>query len=330
MIKVPYIEGRAYDPLLEKIAKGAFSHIDKNDDDIFWLIVGKRGRGKSTIALHLLEGNVPEERLKSDLLSHSVNQFADQLDVVADGPKPRMICYDEANVSKREALTKANRRILDLYFKIRGMNIFHIWCNPSLDMIDKPFIKEIVNGIIYVSHVQPPTSKHPRYYYYFKQADVLKIYEEFGKLDLDVFKQVKVRKRYCYFRGWFHDYQGVLKEEYSSLKKARMLDEIKRFKKDFGTTQEALADVDSEGRGLMSTGQLAKIVGRHPQSIRNYCKAGIFKENEHFIYSMSGLRRFKPVAIDYFASLGRRQPSVMKNGIRDGGLESKRKKEGGG
>ena len=221
----PYrTDGVPYDAYLEASINSARKLNSMTDDDFQVLLAGRRGSGKSTLAKHMLTIYLPPEKLNIEIMGLSRNEFANSLNKVQDEPLPRAICYDEANVNKRDSMSKWNKDLLDLYYSNRGLNIFHIWCNPSVDMIDKTFIEDCVKGIIVVQKTVFNLDKIPvfRYYYWYKSEALTEIFDKYKSIKISLLLDRKIREKYAYYRGWFKDYQGVLQKEYLEKKDTRM------------------------------------------------------------------------------------------------------------
>jgi len=304
MIIAPFVEGRQHDEMLDKTIGIINRHISEKDDDFLTLFIGETGTGKSTLALHWLTKAIPAEKISvNKMVAFSMDDFATCLKEVSIMDKPRAILYDEANIQKRDSLTKANKRLIDLYFAIRGLNILHIWCNPSLDVIDKVFIKERIKAIVYI---KGKDITHPRYYFYFRANDILKILEKYGHLDLRMLN--KVKGKYAYYRGWFRDYDGVLAADYSAKKKARMVDKVQEFFNDFGNNT-----------ALMTSKMLSMASGYSTGTIRVYANKGILRENDHYLIDRSGRYRFKNAAVEFLLTNTRGKINVFaKNGYKPG------------
>ena len=109
------------------------------------------------------------------------------------------------------------------FFAIRGLNVMWLWCNPSLDMMDKFFVKERISNVVLVLKI----GEKMRPYYYFNKKDILTILDKYGHLDLNLLK--KVRKKYALYRGWFREYQGDLLKPYLEKKEERMQEKVQTF-----------------------------------------------------------------------------------------------------
>ena len=237
----PYVSGRKYDEWLPRRIAAIKKHISEKNDDYLILLVGETGVGKSTVGMFILEEYTPKDRLSIKQIGLSREEFADSVDLISEEPLPRTIMFDEANVSKRDTMTQFNKDLLDLYYSIRGKNFLHIWANPSLNIIDKTFINERINAILLITGKNQKKNK-PRFYYWFKKEEILKIYDKYETLDLKYIK--KYRKKYGQYRGWFHEYDGILKNAYLQKKDTRMKLKIKNFKEKYGTsTQIKRSDV---------------------------------------------------------------------------------------
>lgn len=278
MRQAPFREEKSYDAYLEKTMLDIRDHIEQKNDDYHIVITGDPGTGKSTLSLHISEIVLPPELLNINIAAMSKSDFAESLKYCTHAPKPRLLWYDEANVQKRDALSRWNKELIDLYFAIRGLNIFHIWCNPSIEVLDRPFIEERLKAIIYVKG----KGKEYRRYYFFRKKDILNIYAKYGKLDLNLLS--RVRGKYSYFEGWFKDYDGVLKKPYLEKKEARMKAKVDQFFKNHGGNELSSAD-------------LAKKVGISKDAVTYHVRTGKFKEGEHYEVTPSGFYRFKPEAI---------------------------------
>lgn len=233
---MPYKPKEDYDDGLKLLAKSATTFLrDQNDDNLI-IAIGPRNTGKSMLMLHMMQMFMGKEA-SVDYIGLNRQQFAEALKRAKDKPNlPRFCANDEANISKRDAMTKFNKRVIDLYYSIRGLKIFHFWCNPSLDMLDKPFIEELVKGIILITD---KSDDRPRVYYYFRKKGILKILNKYGDLKLDTIK--KVRKKYSWYRGWFRDYDGPLRAAYEEKKTARMNFKVDDFFNEYGNVDDKLS-----------------------------------------------------------------------------------------
>jgi hypothetical protein len=227
MIVVPYGEGK-FDPGLKFVIKTIKDAITGKEDDFLLLNFGFRGTGKSTITLHIEDEYLGEE---ADVKYIGLNpaDFANALKFATDKPLPRFCSNDEANVNKRNSQRTYNKDLLDLYYSIRGKQIFHVWNNPSMDVIDKPFIEDIIKGAIFCVSKE---TKRPRLYYYFRKEDLLRIWEKYEHLSVRLMKRVK--EEYAYYRGWFKDYDGNLLGPYKAKKEGRMDEKVNSFHEKYG------------------------------------------------------------------------------------------------
>lgn len=222
MIIVPYSKDN-FDDGLKFVINTIKKSIGGKKDDFLLLNCGTRGTGKSTISLHIEDEYLGEES-SVDYIGLDPSDFANALKLAKEKDLPRFCNNDEANVNKRDALRSYNKDLLDLYYSIRGLQIFHIWNNPSLEVIDKPFIEDIIKGVIFCISKE---TKRPRLYYYFRKDDILKIWEKYQHLNIRLLK--KVADQYAYYRGWFKDYKGELLEPYNKKKQLRMGEKVDTF-----------------------------------------------------------------------------------------------------
>ena len=236
MIEDKYNPDKKYGIGIDFIIKAAQKR-QNNDDDFFVLTVGSRSTGKSRLMLHLMESYMGE-RASVEYLGLRKGDFAKALLACNQTELPRMCVNDEGNLSSKEGMTKFNRAVVDTYYAIRGKNIFHNWCNPSLQGIQKDFIKEIVNGVIFTY----TKYKNVRLYYYFTKHQILDIFEKFKNLELRTLK--KNAKKYAHHRSWFKDYNGFLLQPYIEKKDKRMDEKIEQFAMDWGDTDQKLTKAD--------------------------------------------------------------------------------------
>lgn len=281
MIEAPPRKGFEYDILYEKFIKDLAKNMKDMDDDFLVMYIGATGTGKTSLALHGMEVYLGSRRAGDvgvDLVGLTRESFADALKKASEMQHPRVTLFDEANISKRDSLTKFNRDLLDLFFSLRGLNILHMWCNPSLDMIDKSFIKEKIRGVFFIPGKHP----HVRRYYFFRRNDLLGILEKYGRLDLDILGRVKGT---AYFSGWFKPYKGVMWKKYLQKKNERMLGKVDSFFEKYGSRNVEFKPMDA--RKALNLSQTA-LKARFKRAV----SAGLLVEGKHFEYSSAGYLKF--------------------------------------
>lgn len=261
----------SYDPhlkLRQRFIKYLLTH---KDDDYLLLCAGDTGSGKSMLMLHVMD-EFMGEYADTSFIGLTRSSFADAFTKIRNVPKEfRFLANDEANISKREALTKYNRDLLDLYYSCRGLNIFHWWNNPSVDMIDKPFIKDRVKGFILIVSKDV---KRPRAYYFFTKENLLRILDKYGDIELKTIR--KVRKKYSSFKGWFRDYDGRLKKPYLDMKNPRMLEKVDEFQEKYGKEVNGFTEEYYPSR------KVALLTGYKSSYVAELCKKGFLVEDEDF------------------------------------------------
>jgi ABC-type dipeptide/oligopeptide/nickel transport system ATPase component len=221
-IKAKIISNQPIDNNLKQMVLKTNEDIIRSNDDKLFIIIGPTGSGKSNLGLHMLDLYLGEKS-SVDYVALNRSSFAKGLKLATAQPKPRCLLYDEANINKRESGTKFNREVMDLYMSIRGLNIFHIWCNPSLDMIDKYFIQERVKGVFFCNSKQDKI----RPYYYFKVSAILEIMDKYKSLKMPLLN--KLKSRYAYYQGWYRAYNGALLTPYLQKKEKRMIEKVDTF-----------------------------------------------------------------------------------------------------
>jgi hypothetical protein len=247
MIEVPYDAKREYDAGFEFIINTVRKTMIEKDDDFLLLNCGFRGTGKSTLTLFAEDAYLGEEA-SVDYIGLNHHDFATALKKASEKSLPRFCANDEANISKRDHAKTYNKDLLDVYYSIRGKQIFHIWNNPSLDIIDKKFIEDVIKGVILIVSKD---KKKPRLYYYFRKVDVMRIWDKYESLSIRLLK--RVAREQAYYRGWFKDYKGKLLEPYKKKKDNRMDEKIDTFFDKYGEEQgEYLKSVDLQKMLMVS------------------------------------------------------------------------------
>lgn len=228
MRRYPVVAGKLYDEGFEKILMpGVRKATIEKDDDFLLGFVGVTGSGKSTLGFHAL--SLYTENPSIDFVALSRDRFARALKLASETKKPRYVDYDEADVIRRDAMTKWNKAIIKLYSKIRGKNIFHLWCHPSPQMIDRHQVEEVFNGLIFVY-----SKGSPRFYYYFTKRGLLRVLDKYGNLKGKTL--TKAANEFAAWRGWFRKYDGPLWKDYLGLKRASMDETIDSFFKEWGVS----------------------------------------------------------------------------------------------
>ena len=279
-----------YDETLPKIIGGLSVKINERDDDGLIVLCGLTGTGKSRLMLHM--GTIYlKEKFGLDNISFTRDEFADMQYEIQQNPLPRLLAYDEANVSKRDSLSKWNKDLIDLYLANRGKNILHIWCNPTIDYLDKLFINDRVTGVIFVA---TKSIDRPRLYYYFTKQKLLELYEKEENLKLQTLN--KNRYKYAMYCGWFKAYNGVLLKEYLEKKDSRMEDKSLSFKEKYGSKvrkNDLLSLQKISDNILISKNVLLKAKDK-------LIKEGILIKDKHYIELPSGHTGFTKESIEIF------------------------------
>jgi len=190
--------------------------VSSHDDDAFYIIAGRTNAGKSTLAHHLHdlwtsgEPDVSRVSLDRDEFPIKAEKTLQLPDI-----RLRVTHYDEANISRREAMGVFNRDLLTFYFSVRGKRALHIWCNPSLEILDRPFIEERVNGVWYIY-------KRPKGRYVFiPRESLLRMIDDKVNFKQDSIEK-NAHKYALIFKGRFKKYpQNDFKKAYDRLKETR-------------------------------------------------------------------------------------------------------------
>jgi len=193
------------------------------DADGFFLIVGYNNTGKSTFVhhAHALWRGRDLRREDAASVAFDSQMFVRILNTVmrAEQVADRVAHWDEANLSGRAALSTFNKDILDLYWSNRSQHGLHLWCNPSLEYLEKPLVKERVTGVFLIHRGErgrPPK----REFTFIVRSKIMELWDKEKKLDLETLE--KKAGSYGLFKGWFYDFpNGEFLREYRRLKDER-------------------------------------------------------------------------------------------------------------
>lgn len=305
-----YNSKRDFDDMLEKLLNHTKYLTTDKDDDFLILCAGDTGTGKSMLALHAFDYYM-KEHADIKYVGLTKGSFATGFKEVQKVPKGfKFLLNDEANINKRDALSKYNKDLLDLYYSCRGLNIVHWWNNPSVEMIDKPFIKDRVKGFILIT---TKDIDRPRVYYYFTKNSLLKILEKYKNLDIKTIN--KVKKKYALYKGWFRDYSGELKMDYLNKKNPRMIEKVDDFVAKYG-------DVKGHDDSLRIN-EVAEKTGYAKSTISEYMRRKIIPEHLYFKKNNSpvSLNFFKPEVVDFLLERANNVVSNIErvnNGLKKG------------
>jgi len=228
--------------------------VNGTNDNVL-IYAGPVNSGKSTLAHHAhhlyTEGDIDLKRIAFDQ-----NGIADVMltQLGSHEVKDRVCHFDEFNLSRRRAMTRWNQDIIDLYFSIRSDRGFHLWCNPSVDMLDMKFIEERVTAVIYIFD---RGEKGIRRYHIIAKQGITTMVRTLGNL-----KQATIEKlghKYAVVRnGWFRDYPNLeFKNSYEALKDARNLEKRGAFFKKYGEKAETFTMADASKQIGLSAATLA-------------------------------------------------------------------------
>jgi len=292
MIVAKYIKDARHDANLSWLINTVKNNIKQRDDDFMLLCVGDPGTGKSHLALYALEEYLGDEASVA-FIGLNKGDFANALRAAKECKDLRFCLNDEANLSKRDALSMYNKHTIDLYYSIRGLNIWHWWNNPSLDMIDKAFIKERIKGVIIIT---TKSTDRPRIYYYLTKKAIMQILEKYGSLDIPLLK--KVVKKYALFKGWFKEYNGPLLKPYLMKKGQRMDEKIEEFAELYGSSADK-----------MSIADISKVLGISKRTIERYelelTSTGKLKLDRDITITATGRRLYTRECVHIFQELGK-------------------------
>lgn len=139
--KEPYKVGEPVGEYFSQVVSEVKKRIQETDDNLVCMCFGQTGAGKTTLGFHFGDewndgGGVDIDRVGFDKQS-----WAKALSIARE-ERYSFLMYDEANVSKRDAMSSYNKDTIDLLFAIRGLNLAMWFNNPSLNYLDRIFLDE--------------------------------------------------------------------------------------------------------------------------------------------------------------------------------------------
>ncbi len=296
---------KPHDDQLFKLVQSIKDRITKNDDDFLLMCVGETGTGKSSLMLHVMDAY--NDKLSVDYVGLDPTDHTKALKAASEYKGHRFCGNDEANIQKRNSTTKYNKDLIDVYFAIRGFNIFNWWNNPSLDVIDKVFIQEKINAIIFIFSKE---KNKPRGYFVYDKQALLQIYEKNKRvITLKVLRQSA--HKHALYQGWFNKYEGRLWKPYLDKKLSRMDDKIDTFFNKYGKSPDE--DVK------LSASAVANTLGIDHTTVlrraKKLIKEGLLLTPIHYTQNMLGRKFFTnegaEFLVDVFTKEGRKLNLVL-------------------
>lgn len=112
----------------------ALSRVVKENSDRVYIIDGREGLGKSTLALQLAAGLDPNFNIEKIVFSPEDFEYA-----VRHSERYSAIVFDEAfnGLSSKGSLSKENKRLVRLLMECRQQNLFIFIVLPSIFMLEK-------------------------------------------------------------------------------------------------------------------------------------------------------------------------------------------------
>jgi hypothetical protein len=99
----------------------------------------------------------------------------------------------------------------------------------------------------------------------------------------------KNKEKYAWYRGWFKDYTGVLREEYREDKDLRMKTKALQFKEKYG---------DDEN---IDRGKAVKMLGVNRMTVDKYTK--LLEKDVDYVMTVTGRYKFTPNGFEKLKNL---------------------------
>lgn len=152
-VKENRVPGQLYGALFELELLKNLSYIRKKNQNFTILCTGETGSGKSSLMLFanlILEGGIDLERIAFDVKTTAVS-FSKADELSRNGVKGAFWGIDELKTYSRSSMHGFNKDMIDLFFSVRGKNIFCFANAPSAKAIDKLMIGEkTFDAFIYI------------------------------------------------------------------------------------------------------------------------------------------------------------------------------------
>lgn len=135
---------RSYGLLFEYELLKKLSYIRKNNQNFTVLCTGETGSGKSSLMLYanlILEGKLDVERIAFDIET-TARSFEKADELSKEGFKGAFWGIDELKTYSRSSMTGFNKDMVDLFFSVRGKNMFCFANTPSVRAMDKLLVEE--------------------------------------------------------------------------------------------------------------------------------------------------------------------------------------------
>ena len=196
-----------------------YHHITKYDWDNVVVITGDVGRGKSNLALWMMDEwhKLQDKDINTidfrDVVAMTSKEFADN---ISKAKNFDILINDESgDISNRTSMNQTNVIFMKAYQVIRGANLFTILCIPSIWYLDSFFRKTRVKQMFYIN--KRFEDKYAEYRFWNKIAykNMLERFEA-KNYRPDAYDLTYVKE------GRFKKYDGVFAAEYKKMKEIKI------------------------------------------------------------------------------------------------------------
>lgn len=142
---------KGVDKKLKAVVLHSLQKAYTKENDTVILVVGHTGSGKSTLGHHLHylysfgDMDINKVAFDKNTLAQAIKFSTNQ-----EQYKDRIVHFDEATVSRRDSSSVFNKKLIHLYEVNREKRLFTIWCTPSAQYMERKFIEERINALIFV------------------------------------------------------------------------------------------------------------------------------------------------------------------------------------
>ncbi|MBS3130957.1 AAA family ATPase [Candidatus Woesearchaeota archaeon] len=197
-------EGRPYIPFtVEKEEKGSYEEFYKKlkDTSLIMLIIGKRGSGKTSLGMKLLELFHKESKRKCYTIGYKTTKlpwWLKKADKIEDIPNNSIALFDEGAIlfSARESMKALNKELSKVMAIARHKNLTLILITQNSAMIDLNVLR-LADTLL----LKEPSLLQAK----FERKGLNEIFDKI-KPDFD-----KLKEKKAHFYVWDDEFQGILK-----------------------------------------------------------------------------------------------------------------------
>jgi len=202
--------------------------IKKNNQDLFFVVTGRTGIGKSYVLLDLFENWYRNVIKAEDFDESFIDYFATTneqhqkgMAIIKENPF-YFLAHDEVvrTAKRRNWNTKDNKKFSELYDVIRGLNIIHGHAIPDFTQLEYSFLKQRIDFLVYVTK-----EGDKRVANVYGRYRLRELYRDIMDKNI-TYEQSDVKPN---FSCEIPMYNGILLKAYEKQKKIGMIDIVEKY-----------------------------------------------------------------------------------------------------